>query len=93
MADNLVLAVVVFRICPGVALIGLPGGSTFLDALVSADNGPSSIAHAVVSHAHRRLRHRGQHGSGIINLAELAETGSVWTLVYPDFSVAVPSPM
>ncbi len=48
LSDNLVPAVVVFSLCFGVALIGLPGGSTILDALTGANDGLTRIANAVV---------------------------------------------
>ncbi len=49
MSNSFVPAVVVFSICFGVALIGLPGGRAILDTLRGANDALTRLANAVVS--------------------------------------------
>jgi Na+/H+-dicarboxylate symporter len=73
LADNLVPAVVVFSICFGVALIGLPGGSTFLDALTGANDALTRIANAVVSLTPIGVFGIAANAAGTISLTEFGQ--------------------
>lgn len=73
LADNLVPAVVVFSIALGVSLIGLPGGSTFLDSLKGANDGLTRMANAVVSLTPIGVFGIAANAAGTISLAELGQ--------------------
>ncbi len=73
LAGNLVPAVVVFSICIGVALIGMPGSGTFLNSLSGANDALTRIANAVVSLTPIGVFGIAANAAGTISVAELGQ--------------------